>query len=116
MFHPNTFQLRHPCHFCKEYQTIECKSINTTPVHKPNMAMSDHQDSEAFSYERSWEEIEDMLDKAERTLNYHQMKMLEFRPKSKKWVEHARNFKALQGVVKTLRWTLGDKHIIHPLD
>ena len=47
------------------------------------MAMSDHQDSEAFSYERSWEEIENMLDKAERTLNYHQMKMLEFRLKAK---------------------------------
>ena len=58
--------------------------------------LSDHQDSDLFSYERTWEEMEAMLDKAERTLNFHQMKMLEFRPKSKKWVEHARNFKALQ--------------------
>lgn len=79
-------------------------------------AMSDHQDSNHFSYDRSWDEIEVMLDKAERTLNFHQMKMMEARPKSKKWVEHARNFKALQGVVKTLRWTLGDKEINHPLD
>ena len=27
------------------------------------MPMSDHQDSELFSYERTWEEIEAMLDK-----------------------------------------------------
>ena len=28
--------------------------------------MSDHQDSDHFTYHHSWEEIEDMLDKAER--------------------------------------------------
>ena len=37
------------------------------------------------------------------------------RPKSKQWMFHARNYKALQGVVKTLRWTLGDKNIPHPM-
>tara|TARA_B100000401_G_scaffold241152_1_gene163543 strand:- start:305 stop:550 length:246 start_codon:yes stop_codon:yes gene_type:complete len=78
--------------------------------------LSDHQDSDVFSYERTWEDIEDMLDKAERTLNFHRMQMLNYPAKSKKWFEHARNFKALQGVVKTLRWTLGDKNIPHPLD
>jgi hypothetical protein len=57
-----------------------------------------------------------MLDKAERKLNFHQLKMSQYRPKSKEWVFHARNFKALQGVVKTLRWTLGDKNIPHPLE
>jgi len=92
------------------------KSINTLPLHRHNMALSDHQDSEAFSYERSWEEIQTMLDKAERKLNWHQLQMSQFSPKSKKWFEHARNFKALQGVVKTLRWTLGDKNITHPLN
>ena len=82
-----------------------------------NMAtLSDHQDSDLFSYSRSWDEIENMLDKAERKLNYHRMEMEKFRVKSKKWMEHARNFKALQGVVKTLRWTLGDKNIDHPLE
>ena len=80
------------------------------------MPLSDHQDSEAFSYERSWDEIETMLDKAERKLNWHQLQMSQYRPKSRKWVEHARNFNALQGVVKTLRWTLGDKNIAHPLE
>lgn len=85
------------------------------------MAMNDHQDSEHFSYTRTWDEIENMLKEAERTLNHHQMKMFENRPPkghspSKLWTYHARNFKALQGVVKTLRWTLGDKDIRHPLD
>jgi len=57
-----------------------------------------------------------MLDKAEKTLNYHEMKMMQYTPKSKRWMFHARNFKALQGVIKTLRWTLGDKNIKHPLE
>jgi hypothetical protein len=77
--------------------------------------LSDHHDSEVYSYERSWEDIESMLDKAERKKNYHQLKLSMCKPKSKEWVEHARNFKALEGVVKTLRWTLGDKNITHPL-
>ena len=78
--------------------------------------LSDHQDSEHFTYDRTWEEIEAMLDKAERTLNHHQYEMNQYPVKSRKWVAHARNFKALQGVVKTLRWTLGDKNVPHPLD
>ncbi len=78
--------------------------------------MSDHQDSDHFSYERTWDEIESMLDKAERKLNFHQLKMHQYRSKTKAWMFHARNFKALQGVVKTLRWTLGDKNIKHPLE
>jgi hypothetical protein len=28
----------------------------------------------------------------------------------------ARNKKALEGVVKTLRWVLGDKNVMHPLE
>ena len=80
------------------------------------MALSDHQDSEAFSYTRSWEEIETMLDKAERKLNFHLLQINQYKPKSKKWVEHARNYKALEGVVKTLRWTLGDKNVAPPLE
>ena len=79
-------------------------------------SLSDHQDREHFSYSRTWDEIEAMLDKAEKTLNYHELKMMQHETKSKKWVFHARNFKALQGVVKTLRWTLGDKNVSHPLE
>lgn len=57
-----------------------------------------------------------MLARAERKLNYHRMEMEKFPTATKKWMNHARNFKALQGVVKTLRWTLGDRNISHPLE
>ena len=77
--------------------------------------LSDHQDTDHFSYDRDWEEIEDMLDKAERVKNLHHTKFLQARTKKEK-LYHARNFKALEGVCKTLRWTLGDKDIEHPLD
>lgn len=78
-------------------------------------AMSDHQDSDHFSYDRSWEEIEVMLDRAERVMNMHHSKLHAAKDKRTK-LYHARNYKALEGVVKTLRWTLGDKEINHPLD
>lgn len=82
------------------------------------MPMNDHQDSEHFSYERNWEEIEDMLYQAERKMNswvmaYHQAVGVDNRKVMK---EAARNKKALEGVVKTLRWVLGDKDIPHPLE
>ena len=79
--------------------------------------LSDHQDTEHFRYDRSWVEIEDMLDKAERKMNYHQTQMIAYKDSQrKKAMFHARNYKALQGVCKTLRWTLGDMNINHPLD
>ena len=76
--------------------------------------MSDHQDSEHFTYERTWEEIHAMLDKAERKQNQHLMNM-QTCPKDKR-VFYMRNYKALEGVVKALRWTLGDMKIDHPLE
>tara|TARA_R110002020_G_scaffold313733_1_gene528964 strand:+ start:668 stop:916 length:249 start_codon:yes stop_codon:yes gene_type:complete len=79
--------------------------------------MSDHQESDSFSYNRSWIEIEAMLEDAERRMNEHQVKLLFYKTKDRKRaIFHARNFKALQGVVKTLRWTLGDKDVVHPLE
>ena len=66
---------------------------------------------ENYTYSRTWDDIETMLDKAERKLNFHKSKMSEVRIKSKSWVVHARNYKALEGVVKTLKWTLGDRDI-----
>jgi hypothetical protein len=45
----------------------------------------------------------------------HHTKFLQARNKKDK-LYHARNFKALEGVCKTLRWALGDKDIEHPLD
>lgn len=81
------------------------------------MTLSDHQDSEHFSYERSWSEIEDMLDQAERKMNMHLM-MIQKHPhkKDSRNIFHMRNYKALQGVVKSLRWVLGDKDVEHPLE
>ena len=80
--------------------------------------LSDHQDSEHFSYERDWQEIEDMLYKADNKLNnwvmiYHQANSVDNRKRMK---DAARNKKALEGVIKTLRWVLGDKNVDHPLE
>mgnify|MGYP003637469700 CR=1 FL=1 len=69
---------------------------------------------EQFTYNRSWEEIEDMLDRAERLQHSHYTKMQ--RGTKKKRIEHMRNYKALQGVIKSLRWVLGDRRINHPLN
>jgi hypothetical protein len=79
--------------------------------------LSDHSDSEHFSYHRGWQDIEDMLEKAESVMNHHHSEFLNTnKNQKKKKMFHARNYKALQGVVKTLRWCLGDKDIEHPLD
>ena len=80
--------------------------------------LSDHQDSEHFSYERNWDEIEDMLRRAERKLNdwvmrYHQAVNVNDRQVMK---DAARNKKALEGGIKTLRWVLGDINVDHPLE
>jgi len=70
------------------------------------------------SYDRTWEEIESMLEQAE-------FKMREWKAwyetckdegDKKGMKEAARNHKALQGVVKTLKWTLGENGVSDPLD
>ena len=75
--------------------------------------MNDQQDSEHFTYNRQWSEILDMLDKAERLQNKHYMAMQKGSRKER--IAHMRNYKALEGVTKALRWVLGDKNIEHPL-
>tara|TARA_R100000781_G_scaffold108204_1_gene72678 strand:+ start:42 stop:257 length:216 start_codon:yes stop_codon:yes gene_type:complete len=70
--------------------------------------------SEQRTYDRTWVEIEDMLDRAERKQNIHYTKMQ--RGKKAERVFHMRNYKALEGVVKTLKWALGEKGIEHPLE
>ena len=77
--------------------------------------MNDHQDSESFTYDRSWEEIEKMLDKAERQQNHHYTQMQQTRNKRKR-IEHMRNYTAREGVAKALRWVLGDLRVVHPLE
>ena len=78
-----------------------------------------------FTYNRTWAEIQDMLDKAERKQNMHFTKMQNAKSNDrtsvngkvvKSRIYHMRNYKALEGVVKALRWTLGDKDIEHPLE
>tara|TARA_R110000824_G_scaffold138449_1_gene303138 strand:- start:5098 stop:5391 length:294 start_codon:yes stop_codon:yes gene_type:complete len=72
--------------------------------------MNDHQDSENFAYDKSWDNILRMLDKAEKEQNRHFMLMQRTKNKKKR-IEHMRNYKALEGVVAALRWTLGDLRI-----
>ena len=59
-----------------------------------------------------------MLDAAERVMNQWVSRFYQAREKDNKTLmrEAARNKKALEGVIKTLRWTLGDKNIDHPLN
>ena len=72
--------------------------------------------SEHFSYTRTWEDIEDMLQKAERKQNQHELRMRHPSATKKEKLHHMRNYKALEGVIKSLRWVLGDKDITHPLE
>jgi len=80
--------------------------------------LSDHYDSNSFAYDKSWEDIESMLDKAERVRNKHLLSYEAYKEakNKKKMLYHARNAKALEGAIKTLRWCLGDRTIDHPLN
>jgi hypothetical protein len=80
--------------------------------------MCDHQESEHFAYDKSWEDIERMLKKAEAKQNYWISEFYFARSLNdrKRMKDAARNKKALEGVIKTLRWTLGDKNVSHPLE
>lgn len=82
------------------------------------MTMSDHQDSEHFMGVRHEDDIFAMLDRAERTKNYHYTKAQVCKKEEhmKDMLFHMRNYKALEGVVKALRWALGDKNVEHPLE
>jgi len=73
--------------------------------------MNDHQDSENFSYNRTWVEIQDLLHEAERKQNQHLLALQNTQLTKKQKVQHMRDFKGLQGVIHALRWTLGDLHI-----
>ena len=70
------------------------------------------------SYNRTWDEIEKMLQEAESRLVqwkdwYEQCRKTGDLDGMK---ESARTHKALQGVVKTLKWTLGEEGIENPLE
>ena len=69
------------------------------------------------TYDRTWEEIEAMLSRAEVTQNNWQCEFERARSVRDRdaMKDAARNYKALEGVVKTLRWTLGEHGIVDPL-
>lgn len=70
------------------------------------------------SYDRQWDEIEEMLELAESRGAEWQAWFEECRENGDRegMKEAARNFKALDGVVKCLKWVLGEEGIDHPLE
>tara|TARA_B100001121_G_scaffold23861_3_gene18428 strand:+ start:12303 stop:12545 length:243 start_codon:yes stop_codon:yes gene_type:complete len=80
--------------------------------------MSDDVVTPHRSYDRTWEEIEIMLENAEARLVKWKNWYEQCRKKNDTdgMKEAARNHKALQGVVKTLKWTLGEDGISNPLE
>lgn len=76
-----------------------------------------HEQMNARTYNRTWEEIETMLEQAtERQQDwiniYHESKKTNDR---KLMMDAARNKKALEGVIKTLQWVIGEEGITNPL-
>ena len=69
------------------------------------------------TYDRSWEDIEGMLDRALRKQNQWKEWFEACRDAGDRdgMKEAARNHKALEGVIKTLRWTLGEVGVDSPL-
>lgn len=67
-----------------------------------------------YAYDKTWAEIEDMLTRAIRKQNMH-LQMIQ-KTVGKERIKHMRNYKALEGVVKSLKWVLGDEDIQHPLE
>ena len=68
--------------------------------------MNDHQDSEHFAYNRSWEDIEAMLYDAEKQQNFVWMRAQKAKRSERMfWL---RQYKGLEGVINALRWVLGD--------
>ena len=70
------------------------------------------------SYNRTWAEIEQMLEDAEGRLVQWKQWYEQCRKNGDLdgMKEAARTHKALQGVVKTLKWTLGQEGIETPLE
>ena len=69
------------------------------------------------TYDRTWEEIEHMLNLAIHERNswitrFENAQVSRDKPTMK---DAARNSKALEGVIKTLRWTMGTPNIKDPL-
>ena len=70
------------------------------------------------TYNRTWEQIERMLDRAEKKMKKWKDFFEDCRERGDRdgMKDAARNFKALEGVIKTLKWTLGDVSVETPLE
>jgi hypothetical protein len=70
------------------------------------------------TYDRQWVEIEGMLEEAELVKRQWQWRFDQCQKNEQKqgMKDAARNFKALEGVIKTLRWVLGEDGIEDPLE
>jgi len=80
------------------------------PIRRPTMQVE-------RTYDRTWVEMESMLDDARNErrqwqFRFNRAKRIDDRQTMK---DAARNCKALEGVVKTLQWTLGEQGIESPL-
>ena len=71
--------------------------------------MNDHQDSEHFSYNRTWEQIEHLLREAEKEQNKYLI-ALQTCPRPLR-IQNMKSYKGLEGVINALRWVLGDMKV-----
>ena len=64
-----------------------------------------------FTYERTWVEIETLLEQVERELARRKEASFDRDLSTKERAHHMRNYKGLQGATFALRWVLGDREI-----
>jgi hypothetical protein len=78
------------------------------------MRLSAHKEP---TYDRTWDEIEEMLNQAIHERNSWITSFEKARDRNDRQVmkDAARNCKALEGVIKTLKWTIGVPGIEDPL-
>jgi hypothetical protein len=65
--------------------------------------------TEHYTYNRTWEEIHQLLDEAESDMHSHKSLSYLKGISTKERMQHMRDYKALQGVCNALRWVLGHK-------
>lgn len=100
--------------------SITLEATETTYADSPTFAEDEDFDDATMpfrSYDRSWEEIEDMLDAAEQLREEWHAYFVECRSDGERdgMMEAVRNFKALEGVCRSLRWVLGEDGAADPL-
>lgn len=64
-----------------------------------------------FTYERTWVEIETLLEQVERKMELRKEASFDRTLSTKERAHHMRNYKGLQGATYALRWVLGDREV-----